>query len=63
MEDHSGPTDATLENSAPVILEITSSDEIAQWVGVNLKDCSDEEEVPEFSSIEELTQWLGVDDA
>jgi hypothetical protein len=30
---------------------------------LNLKDCSDEEEVPELNSIEELTKWLGMDDA
>jgi hypothetical protein len=41
---------------------VTSSDEIAQWVGVDLIDYSDEEEeLPEFNSIEELSQWLGVD--
>jgi hypothetical protein len=45
------------------IPDLNSSDELAEWVDVNLKDCSDEEEFPEFNSIEELTQCLGVDDA
>jgi hypothetical protein len=58
MDDHS--TDVI---TVPVeITELTSSDKIAQWVGVNLKDYSEEEEgLPEFNSVEELSQWLGVD--
>jgi hypothetical protein len=60
MDDHS--TDAITVPVNLEITELTSSDEIAQWVGVNLKDYSEEEEeLPEFNSVEELSQWLGVD--
>jgi hypothetical protein len=56
MDDHS--TDAI---AVPVeITELTSSDEIAQWVGVNLNSDEEEEELPEFNSVEELSQWLGI---
>jgi hypothetical protein len=57
MNDHS--TDAI---AVPVeITELTSSDEIAQWVGVNLNsDEEEEEELPEFNSVEEICQWLGI---
>jgi hypothetical protein len=54
MDDHS--TDAI---AVPVeMTEQTSSDEIAQWVGVNLNPEEEEEELPEFNSVEELSQWL-----
>jgi hypothetical protein len=53
MDDHS--TDAI---TVPVeITELTSSDEIAQWVGVNLNSDEEEEELPEFNSVEELMAW------
>jgi hypothetical protein len=56
MEDHS--TDAI---GVPIeMAEQTSSDEIAQWVGVNLNSEEEEEELPEFNSVEELSQWLGL---
>jgi hypothetical protein len=56
MDDHL--TDA---NAVPVeMTEQTSSDEIAQWVGVNLNSEEEEEELPEFNSVEELSQWLGL---
>jgi hypothetical protein len=49
MDDHS--TDAI---TVPVeITELTSSDEIAQWVGVNLNSDEEEEELPEFNSVED----------
>jgi predicted transcriptional regulator len=54
MDDHSIET---------VPVELTSSDEIAQWVGVNLnseEEEEEEEELPEFNSVEELSQWLGI---
>jgi hypothetical protein len=55
MDDHS--TDAI---TVPVeITELTSSDEIAQWVSVNLST-EEEEELPEFNSVEELSQWLSI---
>jgi hypothetical protein len=56
MDDHS-----TNAITVPVeIIELTSSDEIAQWVGVNLISDEEEEELPEFNSIEESSQWLGI---
>jgi hypothetical protein len=51
MDDHSIET---------VPVELTSSDEIAQWVGVNLNSEEEEEELPEFNFVEELSQWLGI---
>jgi hypothetical protein len=54
MEDHS------IETVPVEMAEVTSSDEIAQWVGVNLNSEEEEEELPEFNSVEELSQWLGL---
>jgi hypothetical protein len=55
MDDHSGPTNATTLPVNLEITELTSSDDIAQSVGMNLKDYSDEEEeLSEFNSIDSV---------
>jgi hypothetical protein len=53
-EGPSTTMDEHLIETVPV--ELTSSDEIAQWVGVNLNsEEEEEEELPEFNSVEELS--------